>query len=316
MPRILVVGDAILQSAPVRHLLEANGYQLVRGCRLRDAVASILEDPPDLLIVEKGFDHGRETEIINAAQACLHKTNIPILLVVGEEEIAAGLDWELYQVDDLVIPPFSPAELLARLRLAEARIHRVFDNNPLSRLPGNTSILRAIQKIISGREAFAVCYLDIDNFKPFNDRYGFGRGDEVILTVARIAVNVIEEMARQDSFVGHVGGDDFVFIVREENAAPVCEKVIAHFEAVKNMFLSAEDVRDGGFASTDRQGRKVTFPLPSISIAVVLTDGRQFEHPGQVALVASQLKSYVKKLDGSNYLIDRREPSEEPSATL
>ncbi|HWH72213.1 MAG TPA: diguanylate cyclase [Candidatus Sulfotelmatobacter sp.] len=306
MPRILVVGEAIIESAPIRHLLESKGYQLVRGCRLRDAVASILEDPPDLLIVEKGFDHGREIELINAAQACLHKANIPIFLVAPQEELA-GLDWELYRVDDIVTPPLHPKELLARIGLAEARIQRVFDNNPLSRLPGNTSILRAIQKIITGRQAFAVCYLDIDNFKPFNDRYGFCRGDEVILTIARITVNVIQEMARQDSFAGHVGGDDFVFIVREEHAARVCEKIIANFEAVKTMFLTAEDAKAGGFHSTNRQGQKMVFPLPSISIAVVLTGEQQFEHPGQVALVASQLKSYVKKLDGSNYLIDRRE---------
>ena len=160
--------------------------------------------------------------------------------------------------------------------------------------------------VLGEPDGYAVCYVDIDNFKPYNDRYGFSRGDEVILMVARIMVNVVDEVARAGSFVGHIGGDDFVFIVREEMVEPVCKKILANFDLVRNMFLSAEDIAVGEFVGRDRQDRETRFGLLSLSIAVVPTDGGKYTHYGEVSAVASQLKHCVKKLDGSNYLIERR----------
>jgi len=215
-----------------------------------------------------------------------------------------------FPVDDLVIFPFSPELLLCRVRLAEARMLRIFDNNPLSKLPGNTSILQAIQRTIDSNESYGVCYVDIDNFKPYNDRYGFSQGDDIILMVARILVNVVDETAREGSFVGHVGGDDYVFIVKEDRIRIVCEKILANFEVVRNMFLSREDLAAGCYEETDRQGRKTTYGLLSLSLAVVITGAGKFEHAAEVAAVASQIKHYVKKLEGSNYMIDRRNHSD------
>jgi len=307
--RLLVAGEPGFLPPRGRVLLEAKGYQL-KGCqRLQEAVALVLEDPPDLLLVEKGFGGNGDRQLIRAVASCLQKANIPILLALEESELEPELDWHEYPVDDVVLKPLAPAVLLARLQLAEARMARVFDNNPLSRLPGNTSILRAIRKTLTGGGRFAVCYVDIDNFKPYNDRYGFSRGDEVLLMVARIIVNVIEEKARQDSFVGHVGGDDFVFIVKEEKVQEVCAQIITNFNQVRNLFLSAEDVAAGEFIGRDRQEKETRFPLLSISIAVVTTGDGRYRHSGEIAAAASQLKHYVKKLEGSNYLIERRDRS-------
>jgi len=306
MHRLLIAGAPGFLPEDARVLLDAKGYQVKICASLHDAVAVILDDPPDLLLVEKGFAGDGDTQLIRAVNACLQKANIPVLLAVERQELVTELDWQCYPVDDLLLTPFTPQELLARLTLAEARMVRVFDNNPLSRLPGNTSIIRAIQHTLeSGRDA-AICYVDIDNFKPYNDRYGFARGDEVILMVARIVVNVIEEMAREGSFVGHVGGDDYVFIVDADKAEAVCARIIKNFEQVRNMFLSPEDIAAGGFVGKDRQDRETRFGLLSLSIAVVTTGGGKFRHYGEVSAAASQVKHYVKKLEGSNYLIDRR----------
>lgn len=307
MSRLLVAGNSDFLSSFGRTRLVAGGYQLESCVRLQDAVAMVLEDPPDLLLVEKGFVGDGDRQLIQAVASCLQKANIPILLALHEPELESELDWRDYPVDDIILKPLFPAELLARLQLAEARMARVFDNNPLSRLPGNTSILRAIRKILARQGSFAVCYVDIDNFKPYNDRYGFSRGDEVILMVARIIVNVIEEKAREDSFIGHVGGDDYVFIVPEDKAREVCARIIANFNQVRNLFLSAEDVAAGEFVGLDRQERETRFPLLSISIAVVTTGDGRYLHSGEIATAASQLKHYVKRLDGSNYLIERRD---------
>ena len=308
MQRILVAGENILHSRENRLILEAKGYQVVVCENLQDAIGIILEDPPDLMITEKGFGgHKHDHELIMAAKACLQKANIPILLALEQEDLQSGMNWDYYPVDDFMVKPVPPETMLANIELAEARMVRVFDNNPLSKLPGNTSILRSIQRTIDSDDCYGVCYIDIDNFKPYNDRYGFSRGDEVLLMVARLTVNVVEELARDGSFVGHVGGDDFVFIVREEKIEPVCQRLVENFERVKNMFLSPEDIKAGAFVGEDRQGNETRFELLSLSIAVVTTGGdHKYEHFGEVSVAASQIKHYAKSLSGSNYVIDRR----------
>ncbi|MDH3392589.1 MAG: diguanylate cyclase [Desulfobulbaceae bacterium] len=307
MQRILITGKNILHTPENRLILEAKGYQIILCENLPDAVGLILEDPPDLLITEKGFGGGNhDHELIMAAKACLQKANIPIILVLDQDDLNTEMDWDYYPVDDFMVKPVAPETMLAQIELAESRMVRVFDNNPLSRLPGNTSILRSIQKTIDSDDPYGVCYIDIDNFKPYNDRYGFSRGDEVLLMVARITVNVVEELARDGSFVGHVGGDDFVFIVREEKIKPVCERLVENFERVKNMFLSPEDIKAGAFIGEDRQGKETRFDLLSLSVAVVTTGNHIYKHFGEVSVIASQIKHYAKTLSGSNYVIDRR----------
>ncbi len=309
MSRLLIAGSDSLLLPECRVLLDAKGYK-VKFCQsLQTALAQVLEDPPDLLLTEKGFSgKNGDIELIRAVKACLQKANIPIFLAIFPEELGVELDWTLYAVDDLLVRPIAPEMLLTRIRLAECRMIRAFDNNPLSRLPGNTSIIRAIQGVLAAEgEEYAVCYVDIDNFKPYNDRYGFSRGDEVILMVARVIVNVVDELARQGSFVGHIGGDDFVFIVRREHAESVCRKILDNFDLVRNMFLSAEDIAAGAFIGRDRQERETRFALLSLSIAVVITGTGRYRHYGEVSSVASQIKHYVKKLEGSNFLIDRRD---------
>ena len=308
MPRILVAGENILVSPESRLVLEDKGYQIILCEKLQDAVSMVLEDPPDLLITEKGFaSTNHDHELIMAVKACLQKANIPILLVLEQDDLNTEMDWDFYPVDDFIVKPVAAGTLLARIELAESRMNRVFDNNPLSKLPGNTSILRSIQRTIDSDEPYGVCYIDIDNFKPYNDRYGFSRGDEVLLMVARITVNVIDELARNGSFVGHIGGDDFVFIVKEEFIKPVCERLVGNFEKVKNMFLSSEDIKAGAFIGEDRQGNETKYDLLSLSVAVVTTGSKIYKHFGEVSVVASQIKHYAKTLDGSNYVIDRRE---------
>ncbi len=307
MKRILIAGENIITTPQHRIVLEAKGYQLLIMKDLHSAVSLILDDPPDMLIQEMGFGgEKKDLALINAAKACLQKTNIPILLVLDEKEVISGLNWKKYPVDDIVIRPFVPEIMLGRVQLAEARMARVFDNNPLSKLPGNTSILQAIQAAIDAVESYGVCYIDIDNFKPYNDRYGFSQGDDVILMVARITVNVIDEIAREGSFAGHIGGDDFVFIVKEEKIESVCERILDNFDVVKNMFIPAEDLKAGCYMEKDRQGRETVFGLLSLSIAVVVTGSHKFSHYGEISALASELKHYVKQKEGSNYVVDRR----------
>jgi len=196
--------------------------------------------------------------------------------------------------------------VITRIDLALQRAHRVADNNPLTKLPGNSSILKTIQTMLEGDEPCAVAYVDIDNFKPYNDRYGFSRGDEVIRMVSRILVNVIQEHAGTKGFVGHVGGDDFVFIVPIDQAEDISAEILTNFSALIPLFLDEEDMEAGCFTSKDRLGNIKTFPLTSLSIAVVPCEPGRYSHYGEVASTAAALKKEVKALSGNNYLIDRR----------
>ncbi len=304
--RILVAGPELMERVECRVVLEANEYKIISCADLQVAVSTVLEDPPDLLLLEKGFCGDGDHALIRVVKACLQKANIPIILVVSHEEMNAGLDWDLFPVDDLIVKPVKPESLLTRVRLTQARMSRVFDNNPLSKLPGNTSILNKIQEVLDDRSSAAVGYIDIDNFKPYNDHYGFSQGDEVILMMARIMVNVIDEIAREGSFAGHIGGDDFVFIVKNEKVEQVCKQILTNFETVRNMFIAPEDVKRGGFVEKDRQGKVTKFGLLSISIAVIPTSHGKFKHFGEVSAAASQIKHKVKELPGNNYLVDRR----------
>lgn len=310
MSRIVFAGDASRITPETISELEDNNYALSFSSDLHDVFSLVLDDPPDLLIVDKGFHGDKVQDFFALMRSCMQKTNMPILLVLDEGSVGQ-VDWEVFPVDDIVTVPFSAEVLLARVRLAESRVARVFDNNPLSRLPGNTSILKAIQSALDSRKEKCVCYVDIDNFKPYNDCYGFSRGDEAIILVARLIVNTVEEIALEGSFVGHVGGDDYVFIVDEDKVNQVCEKIINNFDLVRNMFLNEEDIKAGCFVSKDRQGKEHKFDLLSISIAVVTTGVGKYSHYGEVSTAASQMKHFVKQFSGSNYKIDRRESPQE-----
>ncbi len=306
MARLALVTSNTFNRQDERLCLEAKGHLVSYKQDVARALETILSDPPDLLIIEKGLERNLDREVIAALKNNLQLALMPIILVVSERDIATGLDWDAYSVDDVISSQATIEELLTRIELSLARAHRVADNNPLTKLPGNSSILKSIQNMLDEQADHAVCYVDIDNFKPYNDKYGFSRGDEVIRMVGRILVNVVQEHCGSNGFVGHVGGDDFVFHVPNNEAEPVCQDVINNFNALIPLFLDEDDIEAGYFTSTDRQGNERRFPLTSLSIAVVPCEPGKYSHYGQVAATAAKLKKKVKALEGSNYFIDRR----------
>ena len=164
--------------------------------------------------------------------------------------------------------------------------------------------MATIQKTVQQKSKSALCYLDLDNFKAFNDRYGFARGDEALRMTARIITNVARKM-HADSFVGHVGGDDFFFIIPSHLIKECCEQIIQNFDLVIPTLMNEDRVR-GYIESKDRKGKLQRFPLLSLSIAVIDLNITRIDHPGEVSATAGELKKAVKKLNGSNYLINRR----------
>ncbi len=310
MARISVVAPQILRTPSERLPIEAFGHKLIVHGNVQNAIESILNDPPECLLIQKGLQDGIDKTVITALKEDLKLSFLPIILAVQEKDIMSGIDFSRYPVDEIVCINAHPEEILTRIELSLSRSHRVADNNPLTGLPGNTSILKTIQGYIEQETERAVCYVDIDNFKPLNDKYGFSRGDEVIRMTARVIVNVVSEEAKSEGFVGHVGGDDFVFSVPVPAAESICKRILESFDALITLFLNPDDAERGYFESVDRQGRPQRFPLTSLSIAVVPCTKGRFNHYGEVSLVAAQLKKKVKAIEGSSYFIDRREDAE------
>ncbi len=274
---------------------------------VEDAISFIYIDPPDVILVAESHLHGDDGEMIREFRGNTVYRNLPIIAVVSE---GGELEWDDVPIDDFIDSGSPVAVISQRLRFISIRSVREMDTNPLTRLPGNESIIRYVQRMLDAQEDVALAWIDLDNFKPFNDCYGFTRGDEVLLATARIVANAVKELKQRPSFVGHVGGDDFIFICPVEAVKRLCEEIILRFDMVIKNFYNEEDLEKGQISSTDRGGNVKEFAIMTISIAVVMSSGRQgevrYRHYGEISQDASGIKSCLKKMDGSNYMIDRR----------
>jgi len=208
--------------------------------------------------------------------------------------------------DDYVEKPFDPAEFLARVKASFVRMTRDLDANPLTKLPGNISLMKELEMRIKSNQLFAVCYLDLNKFKEFNDAYGFEAGDKIISFTAETIIRALKEHGSPTDFLGHIGGDDFIFISSIDNWETICNKIIQEFDKGKMQFYNDEDRSRGFVIARDRQGAVTQVPLIGISIAVITNELRTFSHVAQLSSIAAELKHYAKSLGGSVYVKDRR----------
>ena len=178
--------------------------------------------------------------------------------------------------------------------------------SPLTGLPGNVQIQAEMKKRILNKEEFAILYFDLDNFKAYNDVYGFSNGDEVIKFTAKIIVNNIHDIPTGDNFVGHIGGDDIVAIIERYDYESLCKKIISEFDETIPTFYNEEDVERGFVEVANRRGIIEQFPIISISIGVVEVDKNRYRSTLEIGEVSAQVKHRAKSVLGSNYVINRR----------
>ncbi|HRV41872.1 MAG TPA: HAMP domain-containing protein [Syntrophales bacterium] len=184
-------------------------------------------------------------------------------------------------------------------RLKELEALRL-DASPLTGLPGNRAIEEEIDKRLASGRVFALCHVDLDNFKAFADNYGYAWGSEVIKEVAKIMTEAAAELGGEDMFIGHIGGDDFIIIGDPERGRAVGERLVREFDRRIPAFLNEEDRRRGCIVSRDRQGNERSFPLLSVTVSVVTGDGLTYANPLEMAKMAAEVKNYGKTLAGSN----------------
>lgn len=178
--------------------------------------------------------------------------------------------------------------------------------SPLTGLPGNVQIQAEMKKRLMNKEEFAIIYYDLDNFKAYNDVYGFANGDEIIKFTSKVIVDNIHKIPTGDNFNGHIGGDDFISIVGITDFDKVCQDIIAEFDSQVTEFYAPEDVERGYVEVANRRGIIEQFPLVSISIAVVEVDSKTFKSTLEIGEIGAQVKHRAKTILGSTYVINRR----------
>ncbi|HZD04209.1 MAG TPA: GGDEF domain-containing protein, partial [Longimicrobiales bacterium] len=209
--------------------------------------------------------------------------------------------------DEVVTDPVPEREKRLRLELVLRRAARDVSVHPTTRLPGTVQIERDLMERLEAGSPFAVCYADLDHFKEFNDRYGYNRGDKVILLVSKILRDLVRALA-PGGFVGHIGGDDFICNVPLEYLEGCCDEIIELFDELIPYQYTEEDRSAGYFLGRDRRGSIHRVPLMTLSIGIVTNQFQKLTHTAQVSELAAEMKSYAKSLPGSVYVVDRRRP--------
>lgn len=234
---------------------------------------------------------------------------IPVVFI-GAEEGDEGLAAMEAGADELLTVDMPRKEQAIRLQVTLNRANRDVSVHPSTRLPGTAQIERDITERIRSGELFAVCYADLDHFKEFNDRYGYNRGDSVIGMVSRILRDVVRAYA-PTGFVGHIGGDDFIFNLPLEAMETCCVEILSIFDELIPYQYTEEDRERGHFVAKDRRGTFHEIPLMTLSIGVVTNRQRSFSHPARVSELATEMKSYAKTLPGSVHAVDRRRDTDD-----
>lgn len=211
---------------------------------------------------------------------------------------------DIHNQDELGELSHAFSEMGQRLRRLEEML---LDTSPLTHLPGGIAIENVLKKRIDAASLFAFCLVDLDNFKAYNDTYGYARGNQVIKHTALIVEEAVKTHGTGETFFGHIGGDDFVVVSSIEDYAKICEFIIGRFDQTVGQFYDPEDLGQGFILRKTRKGVEEKFPIMTVSIGVVTNQKRPLKHAVQVGEIAAEAKDHAKSKPGSVYYVDRRE---------
>ncbi|MHB8829404.1 MAG: diguanylate cyclase domain-containing protein [Syntrophales bacterium] len=304
MKTLLIVSDEFAFRTITERIL-APCFHVLSFNRMDSALDFIFNEIPDIVIIEIVRGDELTVQRLNNVKEDPLFSQIPVIAVFRDEPVAEALENIL--VEDYLRKDDIERDLLLRVNLALTRYTRIVEVNPLTRLPGNISISRQVQKRLDSGEVFAFAYADLSEFKPFNDRYGFSRGDEVLKITGRLILNIVKNKQAAGSFVGHIGGDDFVFIMEKNLIQEACQDIIKAFDHIIPTLYDPRDREKNGIESVDRRGVLMSFPFISLDIGVTDTAGRSFGHFGQVTSAASEMKNVAKQNRGSSFSVDKRQ---------
>ncbi len=305
--RILVADDSVMTNKITSDILKKAGYEVIDAFDGEEALMLIQQKKPDLLLTDIVMPKMSGLDICGIIRDDPAYNLMPIIILSTagqEEDKLKGLE---LGADDYIIKPFNDMELLIRVKNLFKRIDRNRFANPLTGLHGNLDITMEMTKRLDAGESFAILYIDLDNFKAYNDYYGFLRGDKAIKLLADIIVEVCKKTGNAGDFVGHIGGDDFVIITTTEKMETISRAIIDAFDHSVMFMYDEEDLKKGYIITKDRIGNEMKFPVMTVSIGIVINEGHRFSNPLEIGKTAAEVKAVAKSFDGkSYYFIDRR----------
>ncbi len=305
-PRVLVVDD----EPPIRDILkfqlENAGFVVRCAEDGEEGLQMVQEDPPDLVLLDLMIPHMDGYEVCRRIKSDYGTRHIPVIILTARGELDEKLKGLQNGANDYVTKPFSMPELLMRVKNVLSWSQSQREANPLTGLPGNVSIERELTQRIDSKKPFAFIYSDIDNFKSFNDYYGYAKGDDVIRTMAKILTSAVAKVGNRDDFVGHVGGDDFVLMTTPDKADAIARMVIDMFDRNAEKLFDPEDLERGYLKIRRRSGEIMRVKSLGVTMAVVTNEKEPITHIGRVADIASELKRYGKSMTGSVVVRERR----------
>ncbi|HEX9755386.1 MAG TPA: diguanylate cyclase [Gemmatimonadales bacterium] len=310
-PTILFFGPAT-RPVPdlVRRWAEGHDFPLRVVEDAGEVESIVLRGHPSLLFVDGERMGNGARELVRRIKADPFSAIVPVTVLESGPDPEVLQSWFTAGADEILTAVFPPAEQRARLDAMWVRTQRDVGVHPSTRMPGTTEIEREIRRQLDTGGQFGVCYADLDHFKEYNDRYSYYDGDRVIYLLSRILHDVVKGMLGSSGFVGHIGGDDFIFIIPAHAVDRVCTEVLDVFDTLIPLQYNEQDARAGYFFGKDRRGQLHRVPLMTLSIGIVTNRHRSYSHPAEVSELATEMKSYAKTLPGSVYVADRRRTRE------
>lgn len=302
--KILLIDDSDFFANYIKSILEEAGYTMLHVNRGEDGLRMVRLEKPDLVLLDVVMPDMDGFQVCRILREAESNNLMPIIMLTSQdnqEDRLVGLE---LGADDYITKPFDKRELLSRVRNTLRRIDRNRGANPLTGLPGNLEIQNEINSLLERRFEFSLIYVDLDNFKAFNDVYGFAKGDLAIKMTADILTDEIRNCGGKEDFIGHIGGDDFIVITGLKNAERVCSGVIEQFDRRIKELYSGEDVERGHICTMNRIGEQIEYSIMSISLAAITNIDSRFRDHLQLAESAAELKKKVKTLTGSGYIMN------------
>lgn len=290
----------------LRDLFSASGHEVALAPDGLQALAAIQEREPDLVILDHSMPGMNGFEVCRRIKQNPFTARIPVLLLTGQGTVESKVEGFAAGADDYLAKPFDPRELRARVQALLRLVQRESDRNPTSGLPGGRAIDREIARRVEQGEAFSVCYLDLDNFKPFADTFGFAIADDVIRGLGSGIRESVEAAGgnTEVDFIGHIGGDDFIIVTEEERALPVVEACIVRCRLVVEAAVGRDAAREGTFWGLDREGLRRRYPLACISSAVLHVTPDSWVNLAHLGMRAADVKRRAKNLGPGSVLVE------------
>jgi diguanylate cyclase (GGDEF)-like protein len=304
--KILIIEYSELVSGMIADILKSENYDVVVANSGEEGLCMVSKENPALVLLDVVLPGMDGFEVCKNIRADEGNNLIPIIILssqINEDDKLKALE---LGADDYIIKPFNPRELVSRVRNTLLRIDRNRYVNPLTGLPGNTEIQVEINHRIATGEIFSMIYADLNNFKAFNDAYGFACGDRAIKLTADIICNNVHIHGVPGDFTGHIGGDDFIIITVPACVDNICNGIINDFDTKIRELYNENDLKNGYIVATDRKGNINMYPIMTISLAVVSNEYRKFTSYAHVSEVAAEVKKFVKLIPRSAYFKDRR----------